>query len=83
MRAEHINITIPVSLKMKIDAESKRERIGRSTLIQKALAFYLDVLRRKKMRALLAEGYSEMAGESIAITKEFAGLDDEALRYAD
>lgn len=83
MRAEHINITIPVNLKMKIDAESKRERIGRSTLIQKALTFYLDVLKRKKMRALLAEGYSEMAGEALAITGEFGGLDDEAFRRVD
>jgi len=83
MRAEHVNITIPVSLKMRIDAESKREHIGRSTLIQKALAFYLDVLRTKKMRALLVEGYSEMAGEALAITKEFSGLDDEVFRRAD
>ena len=83
MRAEHINITIPVSLKMRIDAESKRERIGRSTLIQKALTIYLDVLKRRKIRALLAEGYSEMAGEALAITEEFGGLDDEAFRRVD
>ena len=83
MRAEHINITIPAELKNRLDVESKREHIGRSTLIQKAINFYLDVMKRKKMRALLAEGYDEMAGETLAITKEFAELDDEALRYAD
>ena len=83
MRAQHINITIPVDLKLKIDSESKRERIGRSTLIQKALNFYLKALKTKRMRALLADGYAEMSGESIAITKEFADLDDEAFRHVD
>ena len=83
MRAQHINITIPSELKMRVDAESKREHIGRSTLIQRAVAFYLDAIKRKKMRALLAEGYSEMAQEARAITKEFKDLDDEALGYAD
>ena len=46
MRAEHINITIPIDLKARIDKESKLERIGRSTLIQKAVAFYLELAKR-------------------------------------
>jgi metal-responsive CopG/Arc/MetJ family transcriptional regulator len=83
MRAQHINITMPVDLKMRLDAESKRERIGRSTLIQKALSLYLDIIKKKKVRALLAEGYTEMAGEAISMTKEFEKLDDEAMGYAD
>jgi len=83
MRAEHINITIPVGLKTRIDEESKKEHIGRSTLIQKAVTFYLDLVKRKKLRALLAEGYAEMAGEAIKITDEFNLLDKEALKYVD
>lgn len=81
MRAEHINITIPVGLKTRIDEESKREHIGRSTLIQKAVGFYLELLKKKRVRDLLAEGYSEMAGESIKIMKEFEDIDKEALKY--
>ncbi|MDP2913537.1 MAG: ribbon-helix-helix protein, CopG family [Candidatus Omnitrophota bacterium] len=83
MKAQHVNITIPIGLKERIDEESKREHIGRSTLIQRAVSFYLDLVNRKKLRALLAEGYSEMAGEAIKITNEFEVLDNETLRYAD
>lgn len=82
MRAQHINITIPADLKTRIDAESRRERIGRSTLIQKAVSFYLELVRKKRIRTLLAEGYKEMAGESLEITREFEALDDEAMKHA-
>lgn len=81
MRAQHINITIPVDLKARIDEASKREHIGRSTLIQKAVSFYLDLVRRKKLRQLLAEGYAEMAAESVKITEDFRELDKEAMKY--
>ena len=83
MRAQHINITIPVNLKIRIDEESRREKIGRSTLIQKAVSLYLELIKKKRIRALLAEGYSEMAGESLKITREFEALDNEAMKYAD
>ena len=81
MRAQHINITIPIDLKSRIDVESKREHIGRSTLIQKAVSFYLELIKKKRVRDLLAEGYSEMAGESLKIMKEFEGIDNDALKY--
>jgi metal-responsive CopG/Arc/MetJ family transcriptional regulator len=81
MRAEHINITIPVGLKTRIDEESRRERIGRSTLIQKAVAFYLELVKSKRMKKLLAEGYTEMAAESLRITKDFEDLDEEAMKH--
>ncbi|MDP3791484.1 MAG: hypothetical protein Q8R38_05540 [Candidatus Omnitrophota bacterium] len=81
MRAEHINITIPAGLKVRIDEESRREHIGRSTLIQKALSFYLELLKNKRMKKLLAEGYAEMASESLRIMKDFEGLDEEAMKY--
>lgn len=83
MRAEHINITMPVDLKAKIDAESRKEKVGRSTLIQKAVTLYLELVRQKRLKALLAEGYREMALEARAITKEFKHADLEALKYVD
>ena len=82
MRAEHINITIPLDLKLKIDEESKREHIGRSTLIQKAVSLYLELLKKRKLHSLLAEGYKEMAGESLAISRDFELLDNEAMKHA-
>ena len=81
MRAEHINITIPIGLKSRIDEESKREHIGRSTLIQKAVAFYLELIKRKRLKNILAEGYAEMSDESLRIIKEFEDLDQEALKH--
>ena len=81
MRSEHINITIPVGLKTRIDEESRRERIGRSTLIQRAVAFYLELVKSKRMKKLLAEGYAEMAAESLRITKDFEDLDEDAMKY--
>ena len=81
MRAEHINITIPIGLKTRIDEESRREHIGRSTLIQKAVAFYLELIKRKRLKNLLAEGYAEMAGESLKVMKDFEDIDKEAMKY--
>ena len=81
MRAEHINITIPIGLKARIDEESKRENIGRSTLIQKAVAFYLELIKRKRLKNILAEGYAEMSGESLKIMEEFEDLDKESLKH--
>lgn len=81
MRAEHINITIPIDLKARIDKESKLERIGRSTLIQKAVAFYLELAKRKRLKNLLAEGYAEMSDESLKIMEEFKYLDKETLKH--
>jgi len=83
MRAQHINITIPVGLKARIDEESRRERIGRSTLIQKAVSLYLEIIKKRRLKRLLAEGYLDMAGEALKITKEFDGIDNEAMKYVD
>ena len=83
MRAEHINITIPSNLRIRIDEESKRERIGRSTLIQKAVSLYLELIRKRQLKALLAEGYTEMAEEALKITRDFGTLDNEAMKYVD
>jgi len=83
MRATHINITIPEGLKSRVDAESEKEGIGRSTLIQKALRLYLTLVNKKKIKALLCEGYKEMAHESVELIKEFEGLDEESLKYVD
>lgn len=41
----------------------------------------LEEFKRKKLRALFAEGYAEMVGEVIKITREFEELDNEALKY--
>ncbi len=81
MKTMHINITIPVDLKTRLDHEAERAHMGRSTLIQRAVALYLDMVKTKHMRKLLAEGYAEMAGEALKVTDAFAALDDEAMKH--
>ena len=83
MPVEHVNITLPNQLKAALDKEAERERIGRSTLIQKALQLYLNLLRRKLLTQRLREGYVEMAGEARLLSKEFSRLDEEALKHVD
>ncbi len=83
MKAMHINITIPVDLKARLDAEAERAHVARSTLIQRAVALYLDLAKGKQMRKLLAEGYAEMAGEALKVTEEFETLDAEAMKHVD
>ncbi len=82
MKAEHINITMPTELREAVDRVAKRERTKRSTLIQKAVKVYLGLSARKAMRALLKEGYAELAPEAKRLEREFEELDRESLKYA-
>jgi len=83
MPVEHLNITLPNQLKIALDKEAEREKIGRSTLIQKAVQLYLDLVRRRQLSQRLREGYAEMAGEARLLSKEFGRLDAESLKYVD
>ena len=83
MPVAHVNITLPGQLKAALDKEAEREKIGRSTLIQKAVQLYLRLLRRRLLTQQLREGYAEMAGEARLLSKEFRRLDEEALKYVD
>ena len=83
MKAEHINITIPPSLREAVDQQARQERTRRSTLIQKAVRVYLGLSRRKALRSLLAEGYLELSNEATRLEREFERLDAESLKYAD
>lgn len=83
MAVEHLNITLPNQLRVALDKEAEREKIGRSTLIRKAVQLYLDLVRRRELTQRLREGYAEMAGVARLLSKEFGRLDEESLKYAD
>ena len=83
MKVEHINITIPPDLREAVDHQTRRERTRRSTLIQKAVRVYLGLSRKKALRALLEEGYAELATESKQLEHEFARLDAESMKHVD
>ena len=79
----HLSITFPEDLKRELDREAKKQSIGRSTLIQKAVRVYLELKRRNEEKYLLREGYQEMYGEMAALQKEFENLDQDSLKYVD
>ena len=83
MPVEHINITMPTILREALDREAELERLKRSTLIQRAVALYLRLAKKKQLHALLREGYVEMAAESQEVTRAFARLDQASLRHVD
>ena len=80
MKVEHINITIPPDLREAVDHQAKRERTRRSTLIQKAVRVYLGLSRKKAFRALLEEGYAELASEKKQLEREFARMSPRLVR---
>ena len=77
----HLNITFPEELKERLDKEAVREKIKRSTFIQKAVRVYLDLKARKVTQDLLREGYQEMTRESDIMINEFKSIDQESLKY--
>lgn len=80
---EHINITFPLELKERLDKEAKAEKIKRSTLIQKAVYFYLSLKEKKSKELLLKEGYEEMRHEHKIMMDDFKNLDRESLKHVD
>ncbi len=79
----HLNITFPEELKERLDKEALRAKTKRSTLIQKAVQFYLETKERKTKEFLLREGYEAMAMESKKTMDDFKHIDKESLKYVD
>jgi len=79
----YLSITIPEQLKTALDQEAKREHIGRSTLIQKAVRIYLELKKRQGTQNLLREGYQEMYGVSQQTLADFDELDKDSLKHVD
>ena len=71
----HLNITFPEELKVKLDQEVKRNRTKRSTLIQNAVRFYLELKRKKSQGDLMKEGYLAMADETRILMNDFKYID--------
>lgn len=55
---------MPVDLRKAVDRRSRKERVSRNSLIQRAVRSYLlGVSRCEELRPLLEEGYRELAAE--------------------
>ena len=78
---EHLIITFPLELRRELDTEAKREKMGRSTLIQKAVRVYLELKKQKERNALLAQEYEELNAEAKELLTDFASLDAESWKH--
>ncbi len=79
----HINITFPEDLKAKLDKEVKKNRTKRSTFIQNAVRFYLQLKDKKSEQELLKEGYLAVANEDKALMNDFKYVDQESWKHVD
>lgn len=75
---EHLSITFPPALRRLLDQEAKRENMGRSTLIQKAVRVYLELKKRKETDALLNESCDELNEAGRELMRDFSEADNEA-----
>lgn len=75
---EHLSITFPTPLKRQLDLEAKRENMGRSTLIQKAVRVYLELKKKNEANVLLAQEYDELNEVARELLIDFAASDAKA-----
>ena len=80
---ERLNISLPVELQVALDRQAKAEHTRRSTLIQKAIRFYLEVKKKRKTYDLLCEGYQEMYGVAKELQEDFKFADGDAFKDGD
>ncbi len=79
MSVEHINITIPTTLKNRLDAFLVKLKMKRSTFIQKAIVGYIKEKETQKIAKDLEKGYKLMALESEKDSEEWFDLEEEAI----
>ncbi|MEM7111307.1 MAG: hypothetical protein AAF614_02670 [Chloroflexota bacterium] len=73
---EKVTLTLPHDLmEMVRDMAPKR---GQSKFVAEALEYFIETKRRQTLREELAMGYQALAQESLAVTREWEAVDDEA-----
>ena len=73
---QKVTLTLPNDL-MEAVREIAPPR-GQSKFIAEAVEYFIALKRRQTLREKLIEGYQVMAAESLAITKEWEQIGDEA-----
>lgn len=79
----YLSITFPEGLKRQLDEEVKREGTKRSTFIQKAVRFYLELKRSKQANKSLREGYLATYKDARQMVNELVELDADILKHVD
>jgi predicted transcriptional regulator len=84
-----LSLRLPEELETRLDAEARREGVGRSEIARTAIAEFLDRRQRERyIAAFVAEAraaYSdaEISEGALALAEEALPLDNEGLRVAE
>ena len=73
---EKVTLTIPHEVMQSVREMSPAR--GQSKFITEAIQYFIDMKKRKELREELIAGYQATAEESLALTKEWEPVDDEA-----
>ena len=73
---EKVTLTLPHELMEEVRAMSSKR--GQSKFISEAVAYFIEVKQRKLLREELIAGYQAAAAESLAMTEEWAPIDEES-----
>ncbi len=68
-----IIVSLPQDLLNIINQTSKELKTSRSKLFREAIIRYLSEIKQKRLEALMAEGYEEMAEENLSDACAFLG----------
>lgn len=73
---KRINVLLPEETLSMLDRVA--EKGERSRVIDQALKFYIEKRGRSNLKAHLKDGYRARSAESLEISSEWFGLDEEA-----
>ncbi len=73
---EKVTLTLPQELMETVRTMSSKR--GQSKFISEAISYFIEVKQRQVLREALVTGYKATAEESLAVTKEWQSIDDEA-----
>ncbi|MBQ2940658.1 MAG: ribbon-helix-helix protein, CopG family [Clostridia bacterium] len=79
MKNKKILIALPYSLLSEIDSAAENEKLSRSEFIRTALKKELKVLRDKKIKEELKQGYIAMGDINLSLAEEGISADNEQL----
>jgi CopG family transcriptional regulator/antitoxin EndoAI len=71
-------VYLPDQLLQQVDGIAQRQRTNRSEVIREAMRLYLAEQRKRDIRALMQQGYMEMARINLRLASEAFPLEQEA-----
>ena len=75
---KRIVVSLPQSLLQEVDGLVQKEKLNRSELIRKAMHFYLQEQKKRRIRESMKKGYMEMGSINLNMALEAFSLEEEA-----